>query len=40
MVGQELDDRALIERGLALIREHHREALAKALEFLGRAPQQ
>ncbi len=36
MVGQELDDQALIERGLALIREHHPDALAKALEFLGR----
>ncbi len=40
MVGQELGDQALIARGLALIREHHPEALAKALEFLGRAPQQ
>ncbi len=36
MVGQELDDQALIEHGLALIREHHPDALAKALEFLGR----
>jgi len=39
MVGKELGDEALIERGLSLIREHHPEALPKALEFLGRDPQ-
>ncbi len=39
VVGQQLDDQALIERGLALIREHHPDALAKALEFLGRDQQ-
>ncbi len=38
VVGKALGDEALIEHGLALIREHHPAALAKALDFLGRDP--
>ena len=38
VVGKALGDQALIEHGLALIREHHPAALAKALDFLGPDP--
>ncbi|MFQ5954680.1 MAG: hypothetical protein ACE5JZ_06430, partial [Kiloniellales bacterium] len=38
VVGKALADEELIERGLALIREHHPAAFPKALEFLGRDP--